>query len=233
MSRNVPTPQNSIVAYFDIIGFSDIIKNVPSSWKPKPCGPAGNKLNAVMAAVLETWEVLSTRLETPMAHLYLFSDCGFVVYPLKGPKDKERQLTRCVGDLVWLADEFLKRDFYVRGGVSVGPVARQSNLLVGEAVVEAVRFEQLCPGPFILFPAKHIYALSSERKFIQDVGPLLKVPLKRGKGCMLALVIHPSDKGAFVAGIEKRAEHYLVYGPAEFAEFWDETHTLLNGLRTI
>lgn len=233
MSQSLPTPQSSIVAYFDIKGFSDIIKGVPASRQIKPRSPAGKKLNDVMVAVLQTWSVLSSRLVPPIVHIYLFSDCGFLVYPLKGPKDKEKQLRRCVADLVWLADEFLKRDFYISGGVSVGPVARESNLLVGEAVVEAVRLEQLCPGPFVLFPAKHVYGLSSGRKFIQDVGPFLKVPLKREKGCMLALVIYPSDKGAFLAGIEKRAERYLLYGPPEFAEFWDDTHSLLSTLGII
>jgi len=231
------TKCEALVAYFDIFGFSELLKatavNIQGRAEilrtAKFQSMRAKSLRSLANSLQDIWNwILTDITKTESVRAFLFSDCGFILYRVADGNNNE-MLIHCVGDLVLLFDKYLEKGFLLRGGIACGPVFHQDNLLIGEAVAEAVYIESaLCPGPFIIFPYKEYQKLLKE-----EDEPLIKtldfsiLNLKNDMGKIECHVIFPADKRNYIRKVQLRANYYLRYGPPIYAKFWHDTYQFL------
>ena len=171
-----------IVVYFDIFGFSSLIAREEDKSK-------------LIQRLLVLWEWINSNIKKQDEALtYLFSDGGFIIYPIQNKENSESIILQCTQDVELLMNEYLKSDFFLRGGVSCGPIHFKHNLIVGEAVINAVRYEShYCPGPYIMFPIKEYEKLTLPEHLINKFRDSL-LTLKSGTQMMQSIIILPLDK---------------------------------------
>lgn len=204
----------AIVVYFDILGFSEIVSRRNSQ--------------ELYDALIEVWRDLSASGAVPApARHYLFSDCGFLLYPLDSAyrptvADSTSQSvfnSALVGAQIAL-DTYLTHGFFLRGALSVGEVSYGDHLLVGIPVVNAVRYEaQTVPGPFILVPAREREQVMQSEHFIASL-PEHRTPVKGHGGEMLASIVCPTDHAHYVEAISHHSQQHAHRGPADLASFY-------------
>jgi len=215
---------NGLVVYFDIYGFSDLLSKVSNNGRNLPLYPNFNSVEELSKEILAIWEWISLELNKPYVTTYLFSDCGFIVYPTT-----PEMLNSCTADLTSLYSEFLRRGFFLRGGISYGEVFTQNNFLTGKVVIEAVKLESISPGPFILLPYNITNTLLKADKLISEVNfkfQIIETKSKSGK--IKAHLILPSDKGEFFNKLREYSEYYVENGPWEYGKFWHDTYEFVK-----
>lgn len=199
---------NCLVLFFDIFAFSD-----------SKISKSSNKIRKL----IRIWNQVKEKIAiSDQNHVYLFSDCGFIIYPIKDEKAKRTALELCLQQSEKLLDIYLCEGFFLRGAISIGPVYFTENLLVGDAVSEVVKMEAaLCPGPFIICPKYVIKDLDLPLSFI---GPKrsLTLDLKSKRERMKCIVLMPTDLTEYRRIVTQNAEKYCERGPYEYGYLWDE-----------
>jgi hypothetical protein len=204
-----------LVVYFDIFGFSKIVEE-------------SKNIAALTKTLLQLWDWIRAFRNKRNVIPFLFSDGGFLLYPLPDQANRGTFLTNVVQDISLLQDTYFDKGYFLRGAVTIGRVAFSHSLVVGQAIVRAYSYESnLCPGPFIMFPVGEIDKLSRSKGLIQDV-EMCMLPLKSQKGVMQCHIIFPSDKAAYIQEIADRAARYTKKGPFEWGKLWYESLLFLS-----
>jgi hypothetical protein len=200
------TPQEALVVFFDVVGFSHHLSK--------------RNAEAVFADLVAIWDAIRHEFSAmPRASVYLFSDCGFLLYPLS-PAERRDLFLRALADVRFVLDRYLDCGFLLRGALAIGSVSHGNNLLVGQPVVAAVRCEEeYNPGPFILVPSSEREKAIPGETFIQEVKEAA-IRLKGDEGTMLASIVYPSDWLRYVDLIVENAHRFLRYGPYDLASYY-------------
>lgn len=205
-----------IVAYFDIVAFSPFLSEKGS--------------RKTMNILLEIWDWIKSRARLSGAEAYLFSDCGFLVYPLDEIDEAapETTLKTCFQDMEHLLNEFLKRELFLKGSIVFGPVKRAPNLLLGNVVYDCVRLESECPGPFLIAPILYINELLEKDYSHTSIlfGPTIRVQYP--KGPIQCKVLFPLDRYEYQRKLEEKLETYAHYPTHPYATFWENGLSLLK-----
>lgn len=222
MENNVIS-NNAIVLYFDIFGFSNIVKNSDAP---------DNLVNGILIIWNKIASYLSNKeFETK---IYFFSDCGFLIYPMHNSFDipMDTILSKAYEDAIVLLDIFLEEGFFIRGAFSYGMVSYTSNLIVGEPVIDAVRLESLCPGPFVILPYKVSEHFIQSDSLLQDVPPPEIINLKENNKILCNKIL-PTNRSIYLRKIKAFYELYTKYGPFDYAKFWHDVYLSIKGTENI
>jgi hypothetical protein len=203
--------KNCITVYFDIYGFSELLKEHQEN---------------IMKTVLEIWRWVIQKFTANDCLIYLFSDCGFILYIIEDQDKNENMLSRCVQDIENLLDKYLEYNLFLKGSISFGSVSFNQRLFVGQPIVDAHRTEAICPGPFIIFPTKEIIKFC-EISVLTGFYNIKIIPSKNSDEDLECLVILPADKGHYLREIENLKNKYVRGGPYKYGKFWNDTLKLL------
>jgi|GEM_PF-1653547 len=214
--KNKIIRSDCVVVFFDIYGFSTLI-NTEKNKKP------------IIKKLLSIWRKLEKLYShTKACKLYFFSDCGFILFPFSKGKDDDSIISDVFENIINLLDIYLDNDFFIRGAVACGEVFYNDNILVGDSVVRAVKYEsEYCPGPFIMLPVKEMDNLfKSEDHFIR-IYKEENLISKNGSQLMESILLFPANKKKYLDKIESNFKIYARYGPHNYARFWYNTRELL------
>ncbi|MEW6194238.1 MAG: hypothetical protein AB1521_03660 [Bacteroidota bacterium] len=207
---------NGLVFYFDIYGFSSLVSKNESP-------------NNLVVSILDIWDFIKINIVPKRNCIpYLFSDCGFLFYPHSDNFEKTEFLTDIFDDIKEILHAYLKKNFFLRGAIAYGDIHYTNNLILGDAVVRAVKYEsEYCPGPFIMFPTKECYDFFKYdehfiKLFHEDV-----IILKHRDQLMESLIILPADKKLYLDQIESKISEYSRNGPHNYANFWFQSREFL------
>jgi hypothetical protein len=203
----------SIVCYFDIYGFSEVVRD---------------KGEDVAISLLEIWQWIGTNIKRSTNFVYLFSDCGFLHYPINNGKTVIDLVHECIEDVELLLDQFMDHDFFIKGAIAIGNTYYNENVLIGTSVIDAVRYAENCLAPFVVFPICELEKGLTLHQIQSEVKRIRIIPTKDRRGTMRSCIIFPSDIQQFCEKIRSRSDFYLTKGPFEFAKFWYETNQFIN-----
>lgn len=206
------------VAFLDIYGFKSILKDTD-----KFIDELSKK---IIASHKEVSKILS-KINSP-AELFVFSDSMFLAYPVNSAdnEDKKNKFRWCVEDTAKVLDIFSKKKLPLRGGIAYGNACLKKNLLIGEAVVRAVHYEESVPCPAVFLPKKEL------RLCFGDSIPTHKlnfndIKLKQG-GITKATLIFPNPVDAFFSLIVEKYKKHIIDGPPVIAQTWKEALDYIN-----
>jgi hypothetical protein len=192
----------AIVVYLDILGFSSLMHIN---------GPADT-----IAKLLDVWKQMKD----------FYSDSVFISYILK--KKKEDTLNNCFEDLEVIYDIYFKMDFFLRGGISCGIINYTNNLIVGEPVVSAVKYEsELNPGPIIIFPTIEYKKIYDHATF-SPIKKSIQIETKDPQGMMDCFAIIPRDVNNYIYKIKSLQTHYAQDGHYQLALYWLKQLNFIN-----
>jgi hypothetical protein len=202
-----------LVVYFDIFGFSRLIEDTDAQKR-------------LTDSLLLIWDWIHALSEDRKMIPYLFSDGGYLLYPVL--ENPSALLSQSIQDISLLQDKYFEMGFVIRGAVSIGPVTYSSRLLVGTPVVNAYQYEtHFCPAPFVIFPRKEIDKLVKQNVLIHDVQFSI-LPSKQNNAILQSHIIFPSDRAAYIDYVAKQAAHYTINGPFEYGKLWFDTLLFLT-----
>ncbi len=157
------------VSFLDIYGFKAIVT-------VEPADKLANKLFTAHAKVLEKLSSMNSPVKR-----FAFSDSIFLVYPVNNNNQSEKlqQLKWCVEDTALVSNIF-SADYQLplRGGIAYGDVCYTEYLLIGQAVVEAVKNEGLLPCPAVILPAEELKLDSKSTLCLPSILKLRDVKVK-------------------------------------------------------
>lgn len=197
------------VVFLDIYGFKAIIENSDIEEILEKLSECNCKINTIVSAI------------EPIPTIYSLSDSIFLFYPVEIPSlQRISILTKCIIDLQKIMLEFIAKDFPLRGGISFGEVSFGSNYLIGKPVINAVKYEQQIPAPFVWLPACEL-TKAEDGTTIPIIHGFMpeKIDLKNNQA-LLGVLIYPQPHGDFLCMVEKKCTHYGLYGPPEVAFSW-------------
>ena len=137
-----PRTKFSIVAYFDLLGFTQQIRDEEKR------GQSDELLQRLAALIRDwygqenTWDVWEVKV---------FTDNVVIAYPLHSDEDLEGEMASLQGHLSLLQIAFAIDGFFLRGGIAVGDVYVDSMIVYGKAFLDAVEAEKRATWPRIVF----------------------------------------------------------------------------------
>ena len=205
-----------LVAYIDIIRFSSEISKRSS--------------NSIHRDLKSIWRWANKHISNQEGFsCHFFSDCGFVFLKLFDLSDKCESLEIFIDSLKNLSDKYLDKEFILKGGISYGKIFKSTNLFLGEPIVDAVKLESLCPGPYILFPYNTLnnyyedisadYADYNDTASIAFPGGIRKFRL-----------ILPSNITLLNNKIEHEINISSTWGPFNYTPFWIDAKKTIKQL---
>ena len=210
-ASNLPKSQ-AWVAYLDVYGFKALV--------------ATSEVTDLSERLLRSHIALfsGTSYSSSPAKAFLLSDSIFLVYPVDEEGSKPASLQACIEDIREILDKFIENDLPLRGAVAFGEICHKENVLLGEAVVRAVTYENILGLPIVVIPARELQGV--------PVPYLTEVPTKED-GRMLAKVIMPTDGTSYQHYVAEKAAQLLVTGPFSVAATWARTTNLIEQLRQV
>ncbi len=220
--------RKSLLVYFDILGFSEIVREASCSPRKGHGLFPTRTSEEICRLILQVWDWIHAKYEKTRVGKYLFSDCGFLVYPLGRLDSTMSAIASHLQDVRELLDQFLSKGFFLRGAMACGNVYHARGLLLGEAVIEAVRLEGMCPGPFIILPTKEIQMLGEAEPLLSTLGKYSVVPIRDGQGRLECLIQLPFDRREYGRRLSSYCNYYVKHGPSQYAKFYLEAKALLE-----
>jgi len=156
--------------------------------------------------------------------IYTFSDCMFMVFLVDSEYDKFIVFDSCEKFTSAAMSLFVDNDLPVRGGVSYGEIIYSSNVLIGNPVVRAVKYESIILEPVVIVPSK-------ELKTSGNVGGMIPTPteifLKDG-GLLSGVTIMPCPIDKFRRMVADKLARHSVEGPPLVAKAWHNLFRILE-----
>jgi hypothetical protein len=207
--------KDCLVLFFDIFGFSNIVEKAED-------------LEKISESLLELWGWIYRLKEKHGVVPFLFSDGGYILYPIDEGRDKGEIFKQAVQDVSSLQGKYLEKGYFLRGAMTCGSVTFSDSLLVGKPIIKAYYYESnLCPGPFIIFPAEEVEKLIDINVALVDID-LSVLPLKNQRGAMQCHIVFPPDKNLYIEEIAGLASRYTKYGRFEWGKLWYDTYVFLT-----
>jgi hypothetical protein len=212
------------VAYLDIFGFKDVVKNRKQQ--------AIDRFFRQIDAKLGSHREVPRHQRDSMNTAYQFSDCIFIVqeaYPT--PDERLQSLLVLIKDLQSIA---LESGLVFRGALAFGPVVLSPSGCYGTPVNEAAEMEAHLAVPLVVLPIRHLEDAHSYliRRFGAEAGlsgdwRTLQVRTKTGR--INAHVVAPSFR-LFEGVAQAEIKKSLIRGPDYLADAWESALGTLNGL---
>jgi hypothetical protein len=221
MTRGL-SENDCLVVYFDVLGFANIIEKDVEK----------------IDDLLMVWSWIKSNFKKKDGIItYLFSDSTFILYPLFSQNKLETQMiSRCINDTSRIMNKFLEQEFFVRGAITFGKVKFTSNLVAGESIVNAVRYEEkYCPCPFVIFPNKEFNKLTKIVEDHEAVMPALNliqdiIFSKDNNEAMNCHIILPENGILYLKLIKEYQNRHLTEGPFDKGKFWNRSYEIIRDL---
>jgi hypothetical protein len=147
-----PQTRESVVAFLDVLGFT---KEMSQAYKEGiHAGLLRDLRSALTSAREKAFPVAyPLAIEYPPAYRYreqvefrqvkAFTDNIVIGVPLSSPPDRahEAELGSLIESLCWYQLEMATRGFFVRGGIGIGDLYIDEDIVFGDALIEAYRIE--------------------------------------------------------------------------------------------
>ena len=143
-----PRTKYSIVAYFDLLGFTQQIRDAEQQG-------LSDELLQQLAALIKDWYGQDDCMHAPW-EVRAFSDNVVMACPLDSDEEMEGEMASLQGHLSLLQIAFAIDGFFLRGGIAVGEVYVDSTIVYGKAFLDAVEAEKRANWPRIVFASSAI-----------------------------------------------------------------------------
>jgi len=161
-NKDVPNDCERVVAYIDILGFKDRIKNI---YKNNDMGLRDILYNALKmkSVYAEITKKGPFGFRDTLVQATAFSDCIVI-------SDEVEQVERIILCAATLAGFLLRNDILCRGGISTGRMIHDDRVLMGLGVINAVEIEQISVYPRIIVQDDLVHRIkgSTITKLIRD-----------------------------------------------------------------
>jgi hypothetical protein len=153
-----PTIQSSVVALFDMLGFTSGIRNAQAKG-------ASNELLRRFAVSVQQWypvirDTLSLEDDKPrLWDTRAFSDNVVIGQPIRWGGEPE--LGYMMADLAYMQLGLVLEGFFLRGGIAVGELYMDEDLVFGVGILDAYDAERAASAPRVLL---HETAVAEVRK---------------------------------------------------------------------
>jgi hypothetical protein len=211
MSMPPQQPVEGIVVYLDIYGFEALVRL--------------EKLEDIMLIMTSVYDQIVKLLSNRRQHraeLFILSDCIFLFYPVHDIKYIVKTIQKCIDDTKEILSIYLDNKLPLRGGIAYGPVIFKDRLLIGDAVTRAARYEKWISAPVVLFPEIEIFNRVPEFALSRIPSEFFKSTQLRDGRRISARLIIPAHTEKFEETIDRNAFHYLIHGPYDVAQVWDD-----------
>ncbi len=188
------------MAYIDIYGFSAEVRKFGAD-------PVYKRLS-------DSMEKISKIAKRNKIYLVSLSDSIFLISPISGQKYLEA-LSLIISNLEEAQDKLVDQDFFPRGGIAQGPLNMSGSIVVGEAIIEAVRLEQKLKIPCIVAPVAAVGPYDTELTFWKEIE--IRDPGASEIGLMAAYPIFPRTLVTYKTRITKAKKKALLEGPGKVA----------------
>jgi hypothetical protein len=195
------------IAYMDIYGFA---AHVEKHGEPR-----------IYSRLLQTMESVRDTVESHNLHSVHLSDSLFVV-SFEGGMHGAKYLTAlrdCIADV---QDDLLNAKFIPRGCLAHGTIEMSPKVIVGAALIRAVRLEQQIAMPCVLLPLKELSGAQPPSDFVYDV------PTKRG-GLIRGAPILPRTLQPLKVAHQEQMDDCLIHGPPDAALALKHLEDLIYG----
>jgi hypothetical protein len=139
----VPKVRKSVVVYADILGFKDEILRAPSEKKSDELLFKLN--NAVKRAY---FHLRHNNTEPIKWAIKTFSDNILVGFPIS--EDGGNEMTTAFYHFGILQREMVRSGFFIRGGIALGELYIDKDIVFGKGLIEAVKTEKKVQYPCII-----------------------------------------------------------------------------------
>ena len=163
-----PRARLSVVAYFDLLGFTQQIRDADEQGR-------SDELLQRLAALIKDWYGQDVSMHAPW-EVSAFSDNVVMAYPLYSDDELEGEMAWLQGHLSLLQIAFAFEGFFLRGGLAVGDVYVDSTIVYGKAFLDAVEAEKKANWPRIVFAPS---AIEYVHKHLGYYGSVESAPANR------------------------------------------------------
>lgn len=166
--------EERLVAYIDILGFKDKVEKAVSS--PDDASKLHKALSRILSVKEDNYASDSfMEMKSMGVEVNTFSDCAVISYPASNPDN----LFFLIMDLIHLQLDLACQDVLLRGGLTVGPLYHDENIVYGTAMNNAYLMEsRKAVVPRILVDKKAIEEYRNHFKndnySLQDMDSLLR-----------------------------------------------------------
>ncbi len=129
--------QNSWVGFFDVFGFTTMVKNVGYEKLSVRLEECHRKIFKLMQS------------RNDQSSLYIFSDSVFLSYSVADKQKRLEDLTKCIDYMRNILDIFVECELPLKGGLAYGPVLHGEKQLIGEPLVRAVTYGKMIDVPMV------------------------------------------------------------------------------------
>jgi len=155
--------ENRIVAFIDILGFSNIIKETAGQFgspKNENSGISVKELFKAFYRIRYLMGVSEPSDDVPLSRkVSQFSDSIFISFK---PEDEPREFNYLLGELLYLLVQHSKHQILIRGGISYGPLVHTDEIIFGPALIQAYQLEsRASKSPRILLPQSELKGIRS------------------------------------------------------------------------
>ena len=207
-----PAIINAWVVFLDIYGFSYMLE--------------GSQTDTIHKTMLKCYSAVY-KLLRPVKDKYLlyFLDSIFLVFPVEPLEHKAILMRQCINKAVDIMGVFVNNGFPLRGGMAYGEICHSANLLIGKAVVNAVKYESLVEAPLLVLPFSEYEQYSSSAEF--TLGDII---LLKNDFPVFAHLFHPFPKDEYFKTVDDNFRRYCLNGPAAPAKAWYNAKRYIESL---
>lgn len=210
------------MAFLDVYGFSSLVSEHARIAKAEDGNPSTIDEAVLQRSLQAAITACKDRLHGALPGDVTFtavSDCVFLTNRLPPLSDDFygalKSLQNSVSRIRIIADHFLSAGFLLRGGVALGDdVVVDNDVVLGESVIRAVRYEGQFRAPLIYFPVRELR--SELRRF-----PALQHSLFRAEapdvqdregGTVRTNIILPNNRAALLDYLDRKYSFHAALG---------------------
>jgi hypothetical protein len=218
-----PVHRTSYCAFLDVLGFSDRMR---ASYKENDGDALLQDFHSILNKSIERFKETTN---DSMLYFKSFTDNVLLAHP-RFSKDMEAEFGFILWSILEYQFEMALKGFFIRGGLSVGPLFVDENSVYGEALLEAYHLEsKVATNPIVVLSDATMKLVDLHVKYYGDGAPQMRHVLKGADGryflnylseCIIdgseelnvkALRLHKQQ-------IEKSLKQYI-HMPTVFAKF--------------
>lgn len=216
MNINHVNAEEGWVIFLDIYGFSSIVESWAIERESDPTYTEG--VECLISAQQSAISVHSSGPCVPQ--IFKFSDSLFLFYEVAPGEDKYIVLEKCFEQIKTVMSIYATEGLPLRGGIAYGKVWWTQELLIGQPVFKAYKYEQEIPAPVVWLPAHE--CRSHPHSIIPDsIAPYFKEITKKDGSPVLGVPLMPYDISAFAKLVNDMYLKYVILSePSGAAKTW-------------
>ena len=161
--KREPIIKKSFCAFADILGFKELIIQ---SDREGTANQVLQNLHAIVSGEISRMQAIK---DFALGGLKSFTDNIILGFPLPDNDDGESQFGLLIQSLTKLQYKMAIQGFFMRGGVAVGPLYMDDNIVFGKALLDAYDIEQtVAVYPRIVFSPASITIISKHLSYYAE-----------------------------------------------------------------